>query len=233
MLGVISCQPAFLRSLPSGNQLIVCLLIAKLNWQGSHHIITCLQIIKNVLNRAVFSTLRCFCVLGFFFFLLTVALSYLSLIMGLLDRLSGLLGLKKKEVHVLCLGLDNSGKTTIINKLKPSNVSITVRCCICFLLRGKVKTQNYFVWYHNLIQLCCEICNIVLAYQLQLVCSVLHAEYMKILMTKLEYSFQVFFFPQKFCYTLTKFTFRLRCFFQFCFIGGAKQERKRWITKDK
>ncbi|KAI5940329.1 ADP-ribosylation factor-like protein 6 [Manis javanica] len=46
---------------------------------------------------------------------------YLSHIMGLLDRLSGLLGLKKKEVHVLCLGLDNSGKTTIINKLKPSN----------------------------------------------------------------------------------------------------------------
>nr|XP_033797409.1 ADP-ribosylation factor-like protein 6 [Geotrypetes seraphini] len=41
--------------------------------------------------------------------------------MGLLDRLAGLLGLKKKEVHVLCLGLDNSGKTTIINKLKPSN----------------------------------------------------------------------------------------------------------------
>ncbi|XP_064436551.1 ADP-ribosylation factor-like protein 6 isoform X2 [Mirounga angustirostris] len=46
---------------------------------------------------------------------------YLNHIMGLLDRLSGLLGLKKKEVHVLCLGLDNSGKTTIINKLKPSN----------------------------------------------------------------------------------------------------------------
>lgn len=46
---------------------------------------------------------------------------YLSRDMGLLDRLSGLLGLKKKEVHVLCLGLDNSGKTTIINKLKPSN----------------------------------------------------------------------------------------------------------------
>ncbi|CAM2118735.1 unnamed protein product [Caretta caretta] len=35
--------------------------------------------------------------------------------------LAGWLGLKKKEVHVLCLGLDNSGKTTIINKLKPSN----------------------------------------------------------------------------------------------------------------
>uniref|UniRef100_A0A8D3A4F6 ADP-ribosylation factor-like protein 6 n=1 Tax=Scophthalmus maximus TaxID=52904 RepID=A0A8D3A4F6_SCOMX len=43
--------------------------------------------------------------------------------MGLLDKLSGWLGLKKKEVNVLCLGLDNSGKTTIINQLKPANVS--------------------------------------------------------------------------------------------------------------
>uniref|UniRef100_A0A4W5KK74 ADP-ribosylation factor-like protein 6 n=1 Tax=Hucho hucho TaxID=62062 RepID=A0A4W5KK74_9TELE len=45
--------------------------------------------------------------------------------MGLLDKLSGWLGLKeKKEVNVLCLGLDNSGKTTIINQLKPSNLSL-------------------------------------------------------------------------------------------------------------
>lgn len=43
--------------------------------------------------------------------------------MGLLDKLSGWLGLKKKEVNVLCLGLDNSGKTTIINQLKPANNS--------------------------------------------------------------------------------------------------------------
>nr|XP_014342355.1 PREDICTED: ADP-ribosylation factor-like protein 6 [Latimeria chalumnae] len=41
--------------------------------------------------------------------------------MGLFDKLAGWLGIKKKEVNVLCLGLDNSGKTTIINKLKPSN----------------------------------------------------------------------------------------------------------------
>uniref|UniRef100_A0A3P8W7S3 ADP-ribosylation factor-like 6 n=1 Tax=Cynoglossus semilaevis TaxID=244447 RepID=A0A3P8W7S3_CYNSE len=39
--------------------------------------------------------------------------------MGLLDKLSRWLGLRKKEVNVLCLGLDNSGKTTIINQLKP------------------------------------------------------------------------------------------------------------------
>ncbi|XP_022596782.1 ADP-ribosylation factor-like protein 6 isoform X2 [Seriola dumerili] len=43
--------------------------------------------------------------------------------MGLLDKLSGWLGLRKKEVNVLCLGLDNSGKTTIINQLKPTNHS--------------------------------------------------------------------------------------------------------------
>uniref|UniRef100_A0A672M899 ADP-ribosylation factor-like protein 6 n=1 Tax=Sinocyclocheilus grahami TaxID=75366 RepID=A0A672M899_SINGR len=42
--------------------------------------------------------------------------------MGLFDKLAGWLGLKKKDVNVLCLGLDNSGKTTIINQLKPSNV---------------------------------------------------------------------------------------------------------------
>ncbi|XP_074551518.1 ADP-ribosylation factor-like protein 6 [Halichoeres trimaculatus] len=43
--------------------------------------------------------------------------------MGLLDKLSNWLGLRKKEVNILCLGLDNSGKTTIINQLKPANKS--------------------------------------------------------------------------------------------------------------
>ncbi|NP_001171750.1 ADP-ribosylation factor-like protein 6 [Saccoglossus kowalevskii] len=41
--------------------------------------------------------------------------------MGLLDKLAAWLGFKKKEVHVLCIGLDNSGKTTIINQLKPKD----------------------------------------------------------------------------------------------------------------
>uniref|UniRef100_A0ABK0LT77 ADP-ribosylation factor-like protein 6 n=1 Tax=Rattus norvegicus TaxID=10116 RepID=A0ABK0LT77_RAT len=59
--------------------------------------------------------------------------------MGLLDRLSGLLGLKKKEVHVLCLGLDNSGKTTIINKLKPSNLGTEPRA---LHLLGKHSTTE-------------------------------------------------------------------------------------------
>ena len=42
--------------------------------------------------------------------------------MGLFDKLASWLGVKKKEVHVICVGLDNSGKTTIINQLKPEKV---------------------------------------------------------------------------------------------------------------
>lgn len=33
--------------------------------------------------------------------------------------------MKKKEASILCLGLDNSGKTTIINKLKPDKSQST------------------------------------------------------------------------------------------------------------
>lgn len=43
--------------------------------------------------------------------------------MGFFDNLMTWLGLKKKQAKVLCVGLDNSGKTTIINKLKPESVS--------------------------------------------------------------------------------------------------------------
>jgi ribosome biogenesis GTPase A len=75
----------------------------------------------------------------------------LNYVMGLLDRLSDLLGLKKKEVHVLCLGLDNSGKTTIINKLKPSNVSILVTDFMYCMLLGKGSTENYFVCHYSFI----------------------------------------------------------------------------------
>ncbi|XP_078068177.1 ADP-ribosylation factor-like protein 6 [Mustelus asterias] len=39
--------------------------------------------------------------------------------MGLLDKLAVWLRLKRRDVNILCLGLDNSGKSTIINQLKP------------------------------------------------------------------------------------------------------------------
>ena len=40
--------------------------------------------------------------------------------MGLFSKLAEWLGMKKKEANVVVIGLDNSGKTTILNKLKPS-----------------------------------------------------------------------------------------------------------------
>ena len=49
----------------------------------------------------------------------------LELKMGIFDKLSSMFGSKKKEANIICLGLDNSGKTTIINKLKPEKAQST------------------------------------------------------------------------------------------------------------
>ena len=40
--------------------------------------------------------------------------------MGLFDKLVSILGLKKKECNVLVVGLDNSGKSTVLNHFKPA-----------------------------------------------------------------------------------------------------------------
>ncbi len=45
--------------------------------------------------------------------------------MGLFKRFLEALGLFKKEVKVIVIGLDNSGKTTIINHLKPKKGVVT------------------------------------------------------------------------------------------------------------
>ncbi len=42
--------------------------------------------------------------------------------MGLWKRLAAAFGLSKIEAKVLVVGLDNSGKSTIINQLKPKKV---------------------------------------------------------------------------------------------------------------
>ena len=39
--------------------------------------------------------------------------------MGFFDRLANVLGLKKRECNVLVVGLDNSGKSTVLNHFKP------------------------------------------------------------------------------------------------------------------
>ncbi|XP_014781316.1 ADP-ribosylation factor-like protein 6 [Octopus bimaculoides] len=42
--------------------------------------------------------------------------------MGILDTLARWFGLKRKEANILVIGLDNSGKSTILNYLKPSDI---------------------------------------------------------------------------------------------------------------
>ena len=42
--------------------------------------------------------------------------------MGLFKRLKQLLGVEAKKVTIICVGLDNSGKSTIISFLKPKKV---------------------------------------------------------------------------------------------------------------
>ncbi|XKL66306.1 hypothetical protein PGB90_009726 [Kerria lacca] len=44
--------------------------------------------------------------------------------MGLLDKLIGAFGLKKKEARILVLGLNNSGKSTLLNQLKNEDSKI-------------------------------------------------------------------------------------------------------------
>lgn len=44
--------------------------------------------------------------------------------MGLLDLLVQLLGLRQREVNILVVGLDNSGKTSILNYLRPKETRV-------------------------------------------------------------------------------------------------------------
>lgn len=41
--------------------------------------------------------------------------------MGLFDKLANALGFRKKECNVLVVGLDNSGKSTVLNHFKPED----------------------------------------------------------------------------------------------------------------
>jgi ADP-ribosylation factor-like protein 6 len=43
--------------------------------------------------------------------------------LSIFDRMKSALGLLRNEAKILVVGLDNSGKTTIVNHLKPQGVS--------------------------------------------------------------------------------------------------------------
>uniref|UniRef100_H2Y3Y0 ADP-ribosylation factor-like protein 6 n=1 Tax=Ciona savignyi TaxID=51511 RepID=H2Y3Y0_CIOSA len=85
--------------------------------------------------------------------------------MGLLDRLSNWLQFKKKEARILCVGLDNSGKSTIINQLKPlrtrnTDIAPTVGFCVeqfnsgnlsftVFDMSGQGRYRNLWEHYYS------------------------------------------------------------------------------------
>ncbi len=56
--------------------------------------------------------------------------------MGLFEMISSAFGIGRREARILVIGLDNSGKTTLINHLKPKKVSLakTERNLETFLL---------------------------------------------------------------------------------------------------
>ena len=67
--------------------------------------------------------------------------------MGFLDRLSSVLGLRKKECNVLVVGLDNSGKSTLLDHFKPeeqqnANIVPTVGFNV-----EKFKSKFSDVWF--------------------------------------------------------------------------------------
>ena len=66
--------------------------------------------------------------------------------MGLFDRLTRWLGIRRKEVTVLCVGLDNSGKTTIINHFKPHQVNLDpmLRHNYCQITGKTTRSCSYY-----------------------------------------------------------------------------------------
>ena len=66
--------------------------------------------------------------------------------MGILDKLSGLFSSRKTKVRVICVGLDNSGKSTIINYLKPKKVVSAPRALCPQSGRAPPPTRECGVW---------------------------------------------------------------------------------------
>ena len=62
--------------------------------------------------------------------------------MGLLDSLATWLGLKQKQAKVICVGLDNSGKSTIMNHLKPESVSTAANVSLLLIVEYQIYTSK-------------------------------------------------------------------------------------------
>eukprot|EP00164_Ancoracysta_twista_P001477 GFYU01001927.1.p2 GENE.GFYU01001927.1~~GFYU01001927.1.p2 ORF type:complete len:185 (-),score=46.30 GFYU01001927.1:86-640(-) len=68
--------------------------------------------------------------------------------MGIFKRLLGSLGIGKQQVRILCVGLDNSGKTTILKHLTPKKAEVTnVRPTVGFNVEEFTKGNLSFICY--------------------------------------------------------------------------------------
>lgn len=69
--------------------------------------------------------------------------------MGLFDKLSRILKLKKETMTILVVGLNNSGKSTILNHFKNTDErnSITVPTVGFSIEKFQSKSKNYKTFY--------------------------------------------------------------------------------------
>ena len=68
--------------------------------------------------------------------------------MGFLDRLTSMLGLRKKECNVLVVGLDNSGKSTLLNHFKPEENQVLNKKSFnsfCNHLQSELDNLNFII----------------------------------------------------------------------------------------
>uniref|UniRef100_A0AC35UFY0 ADP-ribosylation factor-like protein 6 n=1 Tax=Rhabditophanes sp. KR3021 TaxID=114890 RepID=A0AC35UFY0_9BILA len=70
--------------------------------------------------------------------------------MGIFSSLGSFFGIGKKNVNILIVGLDNSGKTTLINRLKPEiKQSPTVVPTVGYLVE-KFNYQNFQIQAYDM-----------------------------------------------------------------------------------
>jgi ribosome biogenesis GTPase A len=93
------------------------------------HVLKCSKI--SSCFKVFHSVSKCFKVFENIFFIIFILLLFVWLFsvfccpnMGLFKQLASAFGLLRATVRILVVGLDNSGKTTLINHLKPKKVSI-------------------------------------------------------------------------------------------------------------
>jgi GTPase SAR1 family protein len=69
--------------------------------------------------------------------------------MGIFNIIAKAFGFSKKEAKVLVIGLDNSGKTTLINHMKPDKVIIYIN--IYIYNYSYIKNTICFINFHYIL----------------------------------------------------------------------------------